>query len=170
MSSGRRCFDYSLIRQEKNPAASLRSAARRSLRSRRWWLRPQTPDHFYAGRWYPRHQPQPQPQPQQQNHLVGKPLVFGQLSVELLALLPAPDRSGKPAPRNCFGPHPACPRGMSIPLRDCTPYCLFDFGSREQTITSETEFRSARYAVWEVTTPIPTSSSVRKENSFSSFL
>jgi len=39
----------------------------------------------------------------------GKPLAFGQLSVELLALLPAPDRSGQPVARNCFGPHPACP-------------------------------------------------------------
>jgi hypothetical protein len=39
----------------------------------------------------------------------GKPLAFGQLSVEMLALLPAPDRSGQPVTRNCFGPHPACP-------------------------------------------------------------
>jgi hypothetical protein len=40
----------------------------------------------------------------------GKPLAFGQLSVELLALLPDPDRTGEPVARNCFGPHPACPR------------------------------------------------------------
>jgi len=39
----------------------------------------------------------------------GKPLAFGQLLVELLALLPAPDRSGQPVARNCFEPHPACP-------------------------------------------------------------
>ena len=39
----------------------------------------------------------------------GKPLAFGQLSVELLAV-PAPDRTGEPVARNClFGPHPACP-------------------------------------------------------------
>jgi len=36
----------------------------------------------------------------------GKPLVLGQLLVELLALLPAPDRSCQPVPRNCFRPHP----------------------------------------------------------------
>ena len=34
---------------------------------------------------------------------------FDQLSLELLVLLPAPDRSGQPVARNCFGPHPACP-------------------------------------------------------------
>jgi len=39
----------------------------------------------------------------------GKPLVFGQTLLKLLALLPAPDRSGQPVARNCFGPHSACP-------------------------------------------------------------
>jgi hypothetical protein len=40
----------------------------------------------------------------------GKPLAFGQLLLELLALLPAPDRSGQPVARNLkVGPHPACP-------------------------------------------------------------
>jgi hypothetical protein len=47
---------------------------------------------------------------------VGKPLAFGRLLVELLALLPAPDRSGQPAPRNCFGPHPACPYDRCYPI------------------------------------------------------
>ena len=89
------CCDYSVIRQEKNHSASLHSADRRSLRSRRWGLRPQTPTHFYPGR-YPK--------------LVGKPPTFGRLSVEMLALLPGPDRSGQPVARNLrFGPHPARP-------------------------------------------------------------
>ena len=39
----------------------------------------------------------------------GKPLAFDQLSVELLALLPAPDRSGQPVARNRFEPHSASP-------------------------------------------------------------
>jgi len=39
----------------------------------------------------------------------GKPPGLARPSVEVLALLPAPDRSGQPVARNCFGPHPACP-------------------------------------------------------------
>ena len=34
-----------------------------------------------------------------------KPLAFGQLSLEVLALLSAPDRSGQPTARICFEPH-----------------------------------------------------------------
>jgi hypothetical protein len=107
-----------LLCQDKkpNPAASLCSAACRSLRSLRCGLRPQTPNHFCPGRRTPRaarihHQTEnPCQQQWSRQRMVGKPLAFDQMLLDMLALLPGPDRSGQPAPRNsCFGPHSACP-------------------------------------------------------------
>ena len=98
----------------------------------------------------------------------GKPLAFGQLSVELLALLPAPDRSGQLVDRNCFGPHSACPFDVSSAACRRAPCALLNFREIEMPITSKAEICVRRYVFRAVTTPMPSKIWTREEFPFSS--
>jgi hypothetical protein len=75
--------------------------------------------------------------------MVGKPPGFVRMLVELLALLSAPDRSGQPVTRNCFGPHPACPTCWVL---NCE--------RRAKTITPEAEICFRCYVLELLTMPM----------------